>query len=120
MCHVHKEEIAAIAGRGGAKPGDQNYLSGYQGAVNEYMKGLDENRTMELELKRSEWINEGRPTEAQRKKADKNGHSFLRTSAELQYKDMGMRSVIWEFHKNSAGTRLFQMLSWPKNYLILN
>ena len=110
-CHIHKEEIAEIAvGRAnGAKPGGKDYMAGFQGAVSEFMAGLDEDQKMELEVKRSEWVTESYPIELQRKNADKLAHNWLEQSAKSQYQEMGMRSVVWEFHQNRAGTMLFQL-----------
>jgi hypothetical protein len=89
-------------------------LSAYQGALSEFMKGLNDDQILELDKERTEWITESHPIEVQRKTADRMGQSFLQTSAEKQYKEMGMRSVVWEFHENRAGTKLFQLLSRPK------
>lgn len=113
---MYKEEIATIAGRraDGAMPGEQTYLPAFQGAVTEFMEGLDDEQISELESKRAEWINTGHPIEVQRKMADAMGRGFLQSSAETQYKEMGMRSVVWEFHENKSGTKLFQLLSRPK------
>ena len=102
-----------IAGRksNGAKPGDQSYMRTFQVAVTEFMEGLNENQVLELEIKRAEWINISPPAEVQRKTAEKRSRSFLKSSAETQYREMGMRSVVWEFHVNPYGQKLFQLLS---------
>ena len=76
--------------------------------------GLDEKQASELDRERAKWIDESFPVEVQRKKADKTGNIFLKNSAESQYKEMGMRSVVWEFHENQVGQKLFQVLSLPK------
>lgn len=111
--HIYKEEIAEIARRisNGSKPGEINYLSAYQGAVSELIKGLDEEQVSKLDKRRAEWINESFPIDVQRKTADRMGSVFLRKSAETQYKEMGMRSIVWEFHENKVGSKLFQVLS---------
>jgi hypothetical protein len=95
----------------GGKPGGAAYLSGFQGAVTEFMEGLDEEKVSELEVKRTEWKNQCHPIDVQRKAVDRMGRSILQKAAESQYKEMGMRSIVWEFHENKAGTKLFQMLS---------
>ena len=112
VCHKYKEEIASIAKRraNGAKPGEKSYLGVFQGAVTEFITGLDEEVVFELENKRAEWVNNSQPVDHQRKAAERNGRSYLQKSAELQYNQMGMRSVVWEFHENKAGTKLFQLL----------
>jgi hypothetical protein len=112
VCHEYKDEIASIAKRraSGAKPGEKEYLGVFQGAVTEFITGLDEEEVFELENKRAEWVNNSQPVEHQRKTAERNGRSYLQKSAELQYKQMGMRSVVWEFHENKSGTKLFQLL----------
>ena len=112
-CHVYKDDIAEIAERraNGAKPGEQDYLSAYQGAVTEFMGTLNEDERLELETKRAEWMNESHPIDLQRKTAERMARSSLQASAESHYKEMGMRSVVWEFHENKAGIKLFQLLS---------
>jgi hypothetical protein len=110
-CHIYKEEIAAIAGAkaNGAKPGEQTYMSGFQGAVTSFLETLDEEKMFSLEEKQSEWKKKGYPIDYQRKTAEMSAHSRLQESAESQYKELGMRSVVWEFHENKAGTKLFQL-----------
>ena len=88
-------------------------MTAYQGALNEFMEGLDDEQVLELDREREKWVNEAHPVEVQRKTADKMGRNFLRMSAERQYREMGMRSIVWEFHENRAGTKLFQWLSRP-------
>jgi hypothetical protein len=78
------------------------------------MKGLNDDEVLDLDAERKEWIKECHPIDVQRKAADKMGLLTLRKSAASQYKEMGMRSVVWEFHENRAGTKLFQLLSWQK------
>ena len=115
--HKYKDEIAEIAERRAnrAKAGEQSYLSVYQGAVTEFMNsGLDEKQASELDRERAKWIDESFPVEVQRMKADKTGNIFLKNSAKSQYKEMGMRSVVWEFHENQVGQKLFQVLSLKK------
>jgi hypothetical protein len=109
-CHVYKTEIAAIASRraNGAKPGTQQYMPIFQAAINEFMETLDEQALLALEHERAERMNAGQPIEIKRKTAERMGHSYLEKSAKSQYDEMGMRSIVWEFHENKAGTRLFQ------------
>jgi hypothetical protein len=47
--------------------------------------------------------------EVKRKTVENNGLKFLCTSVEMQYREMGMRSIIWEGHKNKASDSLVQM-----------
>lgn len=110
-CHVYKDQIAEIAGErsNGAKPGEQSYMSAYQGSVNAFMEKLNEDQILELEVKRAEWMNNSYPIDLQRKTAERLARITLERSAESQYKEMGMRSVVWEFHENKAGTKLFQL-----------
>lgn len=75
------------------------------------METLDEDKMFQLENERAEWLTTGYPVEQQRKTADRLARSSLQTTAERQYREMGMRSVVWEFHENKAGTKLFQLLS---------
>jgi len=84
-------------------------MAGFQGSVNEFMNGLDEDQLMELEQKRAEWMKKSYPIDLQRKTAERLAHSSIQESAVSQYKEMGMRSVVWEFHENKAGTKLFQL-----------
>jgi hypothetical protein len=86
-------------------------MSAFQGSVTEFMETLNEDQLLELEKTRAEWMNRGRPIEHQRKTAERMARISLQASAESQYKDMGMRSVVWEFHENKEGTKLFQLLS---------
>jgi hypothetical protein len=86
-------------------------MSTFQGAVTEFLSGLGEDQVLELGNERAKWMNETHPIDVQRKAAERMGRSYLQTSAETQYKEMGMRSVVWEFHENKAGVKLFQLLS---------
>jgi hypothetical protein len=108
-CHIHKDQIAVISGASGAKPGEQRYLSIFQGAVSQFMETLDEEKILHLEVKRAEWKKNSYPVDLQRKTAERSAHSSLQETAESQYKEMGMRSVVWEFHENKAGIKLFQL-----------
>jgi hypothetical protein len=117
-CHVYKAEIAAIASRraNGAKPGTQQYMPIFQAAINEFMETLDEDALLALEHERADRMNAGQPIEIKRKTAERMGHSYLEKSAKSQYDEMGMRSIVWEFHENKAGTRLFQWWVWYRNF----
>jgi hypothetical protein len=110
-CHVYKDEIAEIAGEraNGAKPGQQSYMSAFQGSVTAFMETLNEKDVLDLELKRAEWMKESYPIDVQRKTAEKSAHRYLKESAEIQFREMGLRSVIWTFHENKDGLKLFQM-----------
>ncbi|KAF8800968.1 hypothetical protein BYT27DRAFT_7262523 [Phlegmacium glaucopus] len=44
------------------------------------------------------------------------GQSFLEKSAQTQYNELGMRSVVWEFHENRAGMKLFQLHDFNGNF----
>ncbi|KAF8801180.1 hypothetical protein BYT27DRAFT_7115471 [Phlegmacium glaucopus] len=107
-CHIYKAEIASIAERigDGAKPGTQQYIQFFQGALTEFMDGLDEESQARLEDERAKWQSVGHLPEIQRKVAQGMGQSFLEKSAQTQYNEMGMQSVVWEFHKNRAGMKL--------------
>lgn len=109
-CRIYKEEIAAIASKraDGAKAGTAKYMGNFSGAVKEFMSGLDEEGLLALENERANWQINGQPTEVKRKTAERMGHSYLEKSAQVQYKEMGMRSIVFEFHENKAGTKLFQ------------
>jgi hypothetical protein len=84
-------------------------MSGFQGSVTAFLDTLNEDQRMDLEVKRAEWKNASYPIDLQRKTAERLALSSLLESAESQYKEMGMRSVVWEFHENKAGVKLFQM-----------
>jgi len=110
-CHIHKKAIAALAAEraGGVKPGSTGYLPVFQGAVTALMESLDEEEVSALEAERESWTSKGHPEELKRKAAENNGQSYHRTSAETQYREMGMRPIIWEHHRNKAGDSLVQM-----------
>lgn len=95
--------------RSNGVPGDPAYMAAYQGSVNALMEGLDEEQVLELEQTRADWLAKSYLIEVQRKTAEKSAHSVLQESAKSQYKKMGMRSIVWEFHENKAGTKLFQL-----------
>jgi hypothetical protein len=84
-------------------------MSAFQGGLTEFMEKLKPDDILELEEKRTEWMNESHPIEMQRKTTETRARHSLQASAEAQYREMGMRSVIWEFHENKAGTKLFQL-----------
>ena len=84
-------------------------MSAFQGSVSAFMEKLDDDKVLELEEKRAEWLNKSFPIEVQRKTAERSAHAHLQESAESQYKEMGMRSVVWEFHENKAGAKLYQL-----------
>lgn len=110
-CQVYKKEIAEIAGKttNGAKPGDQAFMSAFQGSVTELLASLDGDEILELQATRDEWMKEGNPIELRRKIAEKKAHSSIQKLAESDYKEMGMRMVVWEFHENTSGMKLFQL-----------
>jgi hypothetical protein len=110
-CKVYKNEIADIAVglANGVKPGNPGYIPVFQAAVTELMERLGSEELAELEVEKESWKKEGPPEEVKRKMAENNGLKFLRTSVETQHREMGMRSIIWESHKNKAGDSLVQM-----------
>lgn len=73
------------------------------------METLDDDKIATLEKTRANWLSRGQPQELQRKAVTKMGRHYLHESARVQYNQFGMRSVVFEFHENRAGTRLFQM-----------
>jgi hypothetical protein len=81
----------------------------FQAAVEEFIGTLNEDEILELEEIRANWMSQGQPAELKRKTAERMGGSYLEQSAAVQFKTMGMRSIIWEFHENKAGTKLFQL-----------
>ncbi|KAF8816369.1 hypothetical protein BYT27DRAFT_7208515 [Phlegmacium glaucopus] len=90
-CHVYKAEIASIAERraNGAKPGSQEYFPFFQGAITEFMDGLDEESRARLEDERDKWLSGVHPLEVKRKAAQGMGQSFLEKSAQTQYNENG-------------------------------
>jgi len=114
-CHKYKSEIATIATEraNGARPGSQEWLPVFQGAVDEWVSGLDEAALAELETMRADWISRGQPVEVKRKTAERMGETYIEQMATVLYKEMGIRFVLCEWHENKAGTKLFQMLVRP-------
>ena len=84
-------------------------MANFQGAVKEVIAGLDEEGLLALENERADWQVNGVPTEVKRKTAERMGHSYLEKSAQVVFKEMGMRKIVFEFHENKAGTKLFQV-----------
>ena len=70
---------------------------------------LDEDGIAKLEEIRANWMSQGHPRELQRKAAEKMGRHYLQQSSRVQFNSFGMRGVVFEFHENQAGTKLFQM-----------
>jgi hypothetical protein len=81
----------------------------FQAAINEFMETLDEDALVALENERADRVIAGQPTEIKRKTAERMGQSYLDQSAKVQYNEMGRRLLVWEFHENKAGTRLFSL-----------
>jgi hypothetical protein len=77
------------------------------------MAQLNEEQTLALEEVQAEWRTRGQPSELQRKTVERNGHNYLERSAEVQYKEMGMRSIVWEFHERKSGIKMFQLWVQP-------
>ncbi|KAF8802878.1 hypothetical protein BYT27DRAFT_7035360, partial [Phlegmacium glaucopus] len=117
VCHIYKAEIQTIAAKraDGAKPGSQQYIQGFQGAVTEFMEGLEPDKILELEQVRVEWRTKGQPSEVQRKTVERNGHNFLERLAGVQYREMGMQSIVWEFHETRAGMKVFRLHDFNEN-----
>ncbi|KAF8799923.1 hypothetical protein BYT27DRAFT_7217437 [Phlegmacium glaucopus] len=92
VCHIYKAEIQTIVAKrvDGAEPGSQQYIQGFQGAVNEFMERLEPEKY---------W----------------NWSSFLERLAGVQYREMGMQSIIWEFHETRAGMKIFQLHNFNEN-----
>ncbi|KAF8808474.1 hypothetical protein BYT27DRAFT_7255583 [Phlegmacium glaucopus] len=62
-CHIYKAEIASIVERigNGVKPGTQQYIQFFQGALTEFMDGLDEESRAWLEDEQANWQSVGHP-----------------------------------------------------------
>jgi hypothetical protein len=73
------------------------------------LANLDRDEILELEKTRDEWIKEGYPIDIRRKTAENKVHHSIQHVADSHYKDMVMRMVVWKFHKNIAGMKLFQL-----------
>jgi len=110
-CHIYKREISVIASKraNGAEAGTPEFMSTFQAAITEFMSGLDEKRRSALEDEHLEWQQRGQPAEVQRKTAERLAHTYFEKSAQVQYNDMGMRSIVLETHRNKAGMKLFQL-----------
>lgn len=110
-CHIFKAEIAAIASAraNGALPGTTAYLPVFQGALETFMANLTPEQRDILEAEHATWNSEGHPEEMKRKTAERNGRNYLRQSAEVLWREMGMRGLFWEYHVNKAGQKLFQL-----------
>ena len=84
-------------------------MSVFQGSVTELLANLDEDEILQLHATRDKWIKEGNPIELRRKTAEKKAHHSIQQLAKSDYKEMGMRMVVWEFHENTTGMKLFQL-----------
>lgn len=81
----------------------------FQAAVNEFMETLDDEALVALEQERADRMIDGQPVDVKRKTVERLGHSYLEKSAHMQYKEMGRRLLICDFHENRAGVRLFSL-----------
>jgi len=110
-CHIFKAEIAAIAAEraNGARPGTTGYLPVFQGAVETFMTNLTPDQKDILEAEHATWNSEGHPDAVKRKTVERNGRTYLRQTAEVLWREMGMKPLIWEYHVNKAGQKLFQL-----------
>ena len=81
----------------------------FQAAINEFMETLDEDALVALENEQADRVIAGQLTEIKRKTAERMGQSYLDQLAKVQYNEMGRRLLVWEFHENKAGTRLFSL-----------
>lgn len=73
------------------------------------METLDDDEIAKLEEIRATWMSRGQPRELQRKAAEKMGRHYFQQSSRVLFNGFGTRQVIFEFHENQAGTKLFQM-----------
>jgi hypothetical protein len=108
---MYKQEISAIASKraNGAEAGTPEFMSTFQAAVTDFMSGLDEERRSALEVERLKWQTRGQPPDVQRRTAERLAHTYFEKSAQVQYNNMGMRSIVLETHRNKAGMKLFQV-----------
>ena len=84
-------------------------MSTFQAAITDFMSRLDEEQCSALEVERLAWQKKGQPPEVQRRTAERLAHTYFEKSAQVQYNDMGMRSIVLETHRNKAGMKLFQL-----------
>ena len=38
----------------------------------------------------------------------KHGNNYFQTTAEVQFWEFGVQGILWEFHKNKGGLKLYQ------------
>jgi hypothetical protein len=122
----YKKEVTALASEmaGGAKNGSQQAFGNYKKALKTFMDGLPEEARVHAEEERKRWEAEGKPEDikirfvvcwifasvvsSHSSHVEKYGKNYYRTTAEVEHREFGARRVLWEYHTNKAGAKLYE------------
>lgn len=98
--HQHKKEILAQTG---ARPGGQDMIKNYQGAVKAVMDGLSEEQLEEARKTAVEWSNKAPPADVQVNFAEKKASRLMLDLAKQLWRQGGMRIFILSAWKSDTG-----------------
>jgi len=108
LSHDYKHQINAIVAdlADGARGGTQEHFAKYTKALGIFKSRMLKDELEEVEQKRKIWQESGLPKDMKRINAVKNGRKALRSMAEQQFNEFGIRSLTWGFHEKPDGTIL--------------
>lgn len=91
----------------GARSGSRTHFSKYIRALGSFKSKMSRADLAAAEEERKVWQGQGVPEEVKRTHAVKHTRNVLQDAAHAQFKELGLRSLVWECHENNEGAKLF-------------
>jgi len=93
----------------GAASSSQAHFSKYATALSTFKNSMTEEQLAAAEEERKIWDAKGLPDDIKIKNGMKYSKQVVFAAAESQFRDSGLRSHIWEWHKDGDGTVLYHL-----------
>ena len=106
-----KAQVSALASEmaAGAASGSQAHFSKYATALATFKDSMSEEQLVATEEERKIWDLKGLPDDIKIKNGMKYGKEVVFAAAESQFRDLGLCSHVWEWHKDEDGSLLYHL-----------
>ena len=107
----YKAEVTALASQmaDGAVSGSQAHFAKYATALAAFKDSMSEEQLAAAEEERKIWDVKGLPDDIKIKNGMKYSKAVVFAAAESQFRDLGLRSHMWEWHKDEDGNYLYHL-----------
>lgn len=111
LSRKYKDRIRSIATdlSAGARSGSQSHFGNWVRATEILKTYISPEELKAAEEERKTWESKGLPEDLKRHNAMKYGRRVLEQAAESEFKEIGMRSLRWEWRRYPDGQIMFHM-----------